>query len=171
MCDRCPLSSHCPIQEFPADSAPHQLARNPLLDHDPDPSRTAGPAAPVSTATPEEVLLTIDSLGDADPALAAHPDLPAVFVFNRAALNKLQFSARRIGFYLQTLQDLAPRRDLRVYIGDPYEYARHQQVAVTFAPVPSFAKMPAVAELHPFPWLRRPHAGSVRSFSSWRTHL
>lgn len=171
MCGRCPLSGNCPIQEFPADSAPHQLARNPLLDHDPDPSRTAGPAAPVSTATPEEVLLTIDSLGDADPALAAHPDLPAVFVFHRAALTTLQLSARRIGFYLQTLQDLARRRELHVYIGDPYEYARQHQVAVTYAPVPSFAKMPAVAELHPFPWLRRPHAGSVRSFSSWRTHL
>jgi catechol 2,3-dioxygenase-like lactoylglutathione lyase family enzyme len=41
-------------------------------------------------------------------------------------------------------------------------------VAKTFAPVPSFARYTNVAELHPYPWLRQPDTGSVRSFSAWR---
>jgi deoxyribodipyrimidine photo-lyase len=41
-------------------------------------------------------------------------------------------------------------------------------LALTYAPVPSFAKFKNVAELHPYPWLRSPHAQSIRSFSAWR---
>jgi len=110
-------------------------------------------------------------MGDNDPALAANPDLPVVFVFNEEALRKLQLSSRRIGFYLQTLQDLSQRREVQVFLGDPYQFASENPVAVTFAPVPSFKKFKDVAELHPYPWLRQPHAGSVRSFSSWRSKV
>ena len=42
------------------------------------------------------------------------------------------------------------------------------QVATTFAPVPSFKKFNSLAEIHPYPWLQRPHSGSVKSFSAWR---
>lgn len=171
LCKSCPLQRNCPIENFPDEVAPRQLQRDPLLDNDPDPKRTAGPLEPLQIRKPEKVLLTIDSLGDADAALAANPDLPAVFVFNEAALRKLQLSARRIGFYLETLQDLQTRRELEVYLGDPYEYASQVDVAVTFAPVPSFKKFQRLAEVHPYPWLRTPQAGSVRSFSSWRSEL
>jgi deoxyribodipyrimidine photo-lyase len=37
--------------------------------------------------------------------------------------------------------------------------------------VPSFAKFKNLAEVHPYPWLRLPHAASVRSFSAWRGKL
>jgi len=171
LCGTCPLKTACPIQQFPDDSTPRQLTSEPLLDHDPSIHSTAGPQEAVIRERPDYVLLTIDSLGDSDPAMTAHPDLPVVFVFNAAALSKLQLSSRRIGFYLETLQDLAERRDVRAYLGNPYQFARDNRVAVTFAPVPSFAAMPEVAELHPFPWLRAPHSGSVRSFSSWRKNL
>jgi deoxyribodipyrimidine photo-lyase len=107
-------------------------------------------------------------MGDADPALMANPDLPVVFVFNEDALAKLQLSAKRIHFYLETLQDLAERRNLTAYIGDPYEYARQNKVAVTFAPVPSFAKFENLAQVHPFPWLREPQDGNIQSFSAWQ---
>jgi deoxyribodipyrimidine photo-lyase len=117
---------------------------------------------------PEAVLLTVDSLGDADPALVANPDLPVVFVFNTEALRKLQLSSKRIYFYLETLQDLAARRDLTIFMGNPHHYAANNPVAVTFAPVPSFAKFENLAELHPFLWLKAPHAKSVRSYSAWR---
>jgi deoxyribodipyrimidine photo-lyase len=113
-------------------------------------------------------MLTIDSLGDNDAALAAHPELSAVFVFNAAALAKLQLSAKRIYFYLETLQDLAARRELKVYLGDPYEFAAENSVAITYAPVPSFKKFKNLAEIHPYPWLKQPHGRSVRSFSAWR---
>ena len=168
LCGRCALKSACPIQEFPDEHAPRKLEKDVLLDQDPDPIRTAGPTAAIKLSKPEHVLLTIDSLGDADPALAANPDLPAVFVFNSAALAKLQLSSRRIGFYIETLQDLAKRRDLSVFVGDPYKFATDNPVAITFAPVPSFKKFRTLAEVHPYPWLRLPHAGSVRSFTSWR---
>lgn len=168
LCRGCPLARNCPIQDFPDEVPPRPLSQEPLLNSDPNPVRTAGPRSPLHLRPPERVLLTIDSLGDDDPALAAHPDLPAVFVFNREALRKLQLSSRRLGFYLQTLQDLASRRELEVMLGDPYDYAEQHEVAVTFAPVPSFRKFTRLAEVHPYPWLRDPHAGSVRSFSSWR---
>lgn len=168
LCNECPLQSNCPIQDFPDEVTLRQLDRDPLLDHDPDPSKTAGPLNVIVNSTPEFVLLTIDSLGDEDPALAAHPNLPAVFVFNEAALRKLQLSSRRIGFYLETLKDLASRRELQVILGDPHAFAQESAVAVTYAPVPSFQKLQKLAEIHPFPWLKRPHAGSVRSYSSWR---
>ena len=168
LCGKCPLKNHCPIQEFPDEIVPHQLERDPLLDRDLDPEKTAGPRDAIKIETPKYVLLTIDSLGDLDPALVANPELPAIFIFNRAALGKLQLSSRRIGFYIQTLQDLATRREVQVFLGDPYQFAAQNAVALTFAPVPSFRKFEQLAEIHPYPWLRTPNAGSVRSFSSWR---
>jgi deoxyribodipyrimidine photo-lyase len=113
----------------------------------------------------------VDSLGDSDPALVAHPHLPAVFVFNESALKKLQLSSKRMYFYLETLQDLAARRQLDVYLGDPYEFAQQNSVAVTYAPVPSFNKFKNLAEIHPYPWLKSPHSRSIRSFSAWRDKL
>lgn len=171
LCAGCSLRSACPIQDFPPESSPTQLERDSLLDADMNITTTIGPTAAIARAKPEYVLLTIDSLGDNDAALVANPDLPVVFVFNREALQKLQLSARRLAFYLQTLADLSTRRQVHAFLGDPYQFAMDNAVAVTYAPVPSFKKYPDVAELHPYPWLRLPHAGSVRSFSSWRAHL
>ncbi len=171
VCLTCSFNKNCPIQEFPEENLLERVEREPLVESDPNPKRTSGPSGPINRRKPEKVLLTIDSLGDADPALQAHPDLPAVFVFNEQALRKLQLSSKRLHFYLQTLRDLASRRNLEVYLGDPHEYANEVAVAVTFAPVPSFAKFRNLAELHPYPWLVTPHAGSVRSFSAWREKL
>lgn len=168
LCFKCPLKKACPIQEFPDEIAPPKLEKEPLLDHDPDLDKTRGPLTPQINAKPQYVLLTIDSLGDADPALLAHPELPAVFIFNEAALAKLQLSSRRIGFYLETLQDLSERRKVEVFLGDPYLFAEDNPVAVTCAPVPSFKKFRNLAEIHAYPWLKVPQSGSVRSFSSWR---
>jgi deoxyribodipyrimidine photo-lyase len=170
-CMKCPLKKACPIQEFPDEISPQQLDKDPLLDRDLDPAKTSGPREVVKNEKPAFVLLTIDSMGDSDPAMLANPELPVVFVFNEVALRKLQLSSRRIGFYVQTLQDLSTRRDVQVYLGDPYQFAAENPVATTFAPVPSFKKFTKLAEIHPYPWLRAPHSGSVRSFSSWRAKL
>jgi deoxyribodipyrimidine photo-lyase len=170
-CMKCPLKKACPIQEFPDEISPQQLDKDPLLDRDLDPAKTSGPREVVKNEKPAFVLLTIDSMGDNDPAMLANPELPVVFVFNEVALRKLQLSSRRIGFYVQTLQDLSTRRDVQVYLGDPYQFAAENPVATTFAPVPSFKKFTKLAEIHPYPWLRAPHSGSVRSFSSWRAKL
>jgi deoxyribodipyrimidine photo-lyase len=58
-----------------------------------------------------------------------------------------------------------------VLLGSPYEYAQQGNVAVTYAPVPSFAKFENIAELHPFQWLKTPHAKNIQSFSAWRRSI
>ena len=171
LCNGCALAKNCPIEKFPDEHPLPDAPFEPLLLADPDPSYSAGPLTLVSHRVPEYVLLTIESLGDADPAMVANPSLPVVFVFNESALNKLQLSSKRIYFYLETLQDLAKRRDVSVYLGDPFEFARESAVALTHAPVPSFARFCDLAEIHPYPWLKRPNGQSVRSFSSWRNKL
>jgi deoxyribodipyrimidine photo-lyase len=168
LCMGCALKKSCPIEEFPAEIALEQAPTEPLLIEDPDINATTGPIVVQKNRAADLVLLTVDSLGDADPALVANPKLPVVFVFNEQALGKLQLSSKRIYFYLETLQDLATRRELTVYMGSPYEFAKESAVALTYAPVPSFAKFENLAEVHPFLWLRKPHAKSVRSFSAWR---
>jgi deoxyribodipyrimidine photo-lyase len=168
LCFKCPLKKSCPIENFPDEVSLNQLEKEPSLDTDFNLESTTGPLTPVRNRAPKSVLLTIDSLGDYDAALVANPDLPVIFIFNQAALAKLQLSARRLGFYLETLQDLAKRRNLQVYLGDPYQYAAENDTAVTFAPVPSFKKFRNLAEIHPYPWLVKPQTGSVRSYTSWR---
>lgn len=171
LCHKCPLKKACPIENFPDEITPDHLQKDPILDFDPDTTRTTGPTTPIKLRTPKYVLLTIDSMGDNDPALINNPNIPAVFVFNKPALEKLQLSSRRIGFYIETLQDLQKRRDLQVFLGDPYEFANQNDVAVTYAPVPTFKKFKSLAEVHPYPWLRLPYGGTVRSFTSWRQKI
>jgi deoxyribodipyrimidine photo-lyase len=171
LCQSCALNRDCPIENFPDEQQLRDAEYETLLVQDPNPDLTAGPRVPEIIRSPRFVLLTVDSLGDGDPALVAHPDLPVVFVFNEAALRKLQLSSKRIYFYLETLQDLAQRRTVNVYLGDPVKFAQENDVAVTYAPVPSFRKYRNLAEVHPYPWLRRPHGKSVRSFSAWRGKL
>lgn len=168
LCGGCALKSRCPIEKFPNEAALDEAPLEGLLLSDPDLEATTGPIIVKENKSPTTVLLTIESMGDADPALVANPHLPVIFIFNESALRQLQLSSKRIYFYLETLQDLAKRRQLTVYLGDPYEFAQQNSVALTYAPVPSFAKFKNLAELHPYLWLRKPHAKSVRSFSAWR---
>ncbi len=54
---------------------------------------------------------------------------------------------------------------------DPLLAQDPDPVAITYALVPSFRKFSNLSEIHPYPWLRLPHAGSVKSFSAWRGKL
>ena len=61
--------------------------------------------------------------------------------------------------------------DLELRLGDPVDELVGRSLAVTHAPVPGFADRASVirpVEVHPWPWLRQPRPGSVRSFSAWR---
>ncbi|WP_198414251.1 FAD-binding domain-containing protein [Cryobacterium cryoconiti] len=170
LCRDCPLARACPIQEFPASAAVPPVTDAPAnLTRDPQLSITRGPADVVRHRAARSVLLTVDSLGDADPALIAHPALPVVFVFDEPALERLRLSSKRLIFTVETLQDLARRREVVVHLGDPRVIVPGLDAAVTSAPVPSFARYAeGAAELHPWPWLVEPHSGSVASFSAWR---
>jgi deoxyribodipyrimidine photo-lyase len=173
LCERCQLVDRCPIEAWP-DDPPLTRAPEPApLRADPDPEATAGPATPeVDPQAPAEVVwLTAESLGDSDPALAAYPDLPAVFVFDAPLLARLRLSGKRLVFLVETLADLALRRYLEVHVGDPVEVLAGRRLATTYAPVPGWRRRAdelRVVALHPWPWLVRPHGGSVASFSAWR---
>ncbi len=172
LCAGCALRDACPIEHWP-DPPPDRPRPepHPLLRRDPDPEATAGPAAPVVTGDPDAVWLTAESLGDADPALAAHPDLPAVFVFDEPLLARLRLSGKRLVFLAETLAELASRRTVELHRGAVPEVLARRRVAVTHAPVPGFRRRAAVVApvaTHPWPWLYRPHAGPVTSYSAWR---
>jgi deoxyribodipyrimidine photo-lyase len=174
VCDRCDVRNRCPIEDWPPDPPLEHVQAALLLTSDPDPERTAGPVGAEIGAEPEAVWLTAESLGDGDPALRAHPEVPAVFVFDEPLLDRLQLSAKRLVFLAETLADLAHRRPLEIYRGDPAAELAGRNLAVTFAPVPGWhtrSRALAPVAIHPWPWLRRPHGGSVASFSAWRKML
>ncbi|GAA3705257.1 hypothetical protein GCM10022204_23400 [Microlunatus aurantiacus] len=170
LCRQCPLRQRCPIQSWPQSQPGTGVEPVAVLRHDPDPTRTAGPAEPRLTGSPEAVWLTAESLGDDDPALAAHPELPVVFVFDAPLLARLRLAGHRLVFLTEALADLGRRRAVEVHLGDPTQVLAGRRLAVTYAPVPGFAVRAGhldVAALHPWPWLRRPSGGSVASFTAW----
>ena len=167
LCHTCSLKKACPVQEWP-DATPGRKVDEPL-------ALTAGiteggPELAVVSGDPTEVWLTAESLGSADPALLAHPDLPRVFVFDQPLLSRLQLSGKRLVFLAQALAEL----ECEVRLGDPVTELAGRRLAVTYAPVPGFRRRSAaldVVALHPWPWLRRPGAGSLRSYSAWGRSL
>ncbi len=171
LCARCPLEQRCPITDWPAiQEREPQPAADPRLRRDDDLARTAGPAAVQRSGAPDAVWMTAESLSDRDPAAAAHPELPVVFVFDEPLLRRLQLSVNRLVFLTQSLGDLATRRQVQLWRGDPVAALAGRPLVTTFAPVPGWRSRAArldVVELHPWPWLERPRAGSISSYTAW----
>ena len=172
LCRTCALQEQCPIQEWPAEQV---LEPRPLVDpavrRDPDPAATAGPRHAEVTATARAVWITAESLGADDPALMAHPDLPAIFVFDEPLLRRLRLASARVVFLAEALADLASHRPLEVWLGDPAEVLRERELSATFAPVPGWRRLAAriaPVDVRPWPWLVPPHAGPLTSFTAWR---
>ena len=171
LCEACPLSGACPIAEAPPVIPPPTADAPPALRQDPDREATSGPAVPRTLGRPDAVWLTAESLGDADPAALAHPDLPIAFVFDEALLRRLQLSPQRLVFLTEALADLSTRRELQVHRGDPGIELADRRLAVTFTPVPGwrrFARELEPVAVHPWPWLVPPVSSGVQSFSAWR---
>ena len=174
LCSGCALARNCPIQDWPPEDPPEQRSyADPRVRRDPDLAWTSGTAA-ISEATgaaPEMVWLTAESLGDDDPALRAHADLPVTFVWDLPLLQRLRLSSKRLVFFAQCLADLAERRDLVVRIGTPADELAGIPLAATFAPVPGWHRISGdldLARVHSWPWLVPPHDGPVTSFTAWR---
>lgn len=166
LCRACPLSDRCPIQQWP-DAQVGGAVDGPDLGSGPVP---AGPAEQEGVGG-EAVWLTAESLGDADPALAADPDRPAVFVLDEPLLARLRLSGKRLVFLAETLGELAATRPLEVRRGDVVAELSGVPLAATWTPVPGWARRARrldVVEQHPWPWLVRPRPSAVRSFSAWR---
>lgn len=171
ICGSCGLRNDCPIQDWPPDPALEPVGADDVVRHDPMPTASAGPVEVQTHGTADAVWLTAESLGHRDPALSTHRQLPVVFVFDEPLLASLRLSSKRLVFLTETLAELAVEHDLEVSLGDPLDVLRHRELAVTFAPVPGFrrrAERLRLAEVHPWPWLRRPSSGSIASFSAWR---
>lgn len=169
LCAECRLADACPIEQWPEPVEPARL-------DDPDPRLRSGPVdeealRPQVSGEPSAVWLTAESLGDADPAMRAHPDLPAVFVFDVALLRRLRLAGPRMVFIAESVAELATRRSVEIWRGDPVSVLRGRRVAATSAPVPGWARrareIQPVAR-YPWPWLRVPAQGPVSSFSAWR---
>jgi deoxyribodipyrimidine photo-lyase len=193
LCASCELVAECPIERpRPAARAPGTASPSsaddrlgPLVDHDPDLAGTIGPRMPITIAKgsgqrpgpatgPDAVWITAESLGDTDPAMAANPDLPAVFVFDEPLLARLRLSSKRLVFLVESLGDLGTRRRVEIHLGDPVDALGGRPMAATFTPVPGWRRRAAaldLVELHPWPWLRVPHAGQLASFDAWRASL
>jgi deoxyribodipyrimidine photo-lyase len=173
LCDGCSQRHRCPIERWPKEEPIDWLdSPDPLLRRDPDLARTSGPITVQRRGTPDAVWLTAESLGDADPALLANTDLPVVFMFDEALLAKIQVSAKRLIFLTECLSDLATRRSVELFRGSPAALLDTFHVASTFTPVPGWRRLTdngqKLAEVHPWSWLRAPHAGPMGSFSAWR---
>ncbi len=170
LCDSCEHRDACPIREWPDEPELRSVESEARLRRDPDPETTAGPKQVERSSSPDVVWLTAESLGDDDPALAAHPGLPVVFVFDEALLRALQLSTKRLVFLGDRLAELGAERAIEIHLGDPRKVLAGRPLATTFAPVPGWrhrANELVLAELHPWPWLQRPGSGSVASFSAW----
>ena len=172
MCTRCPLADACPIEDWPPERLPEpRTFIDPRMRRDDDLEYTVGPGSVVTLDTPEIVWLTAESLGDDDPALAANPDLPVLFVFDEPLLWRLRLAYPRLVFLAETLADLAQRRTVIIHRGDvPTSLQSVGRFAVTHTPVPGWRRITAIAQpsqIHPWPWLRPPHSGSVTSFTAW----
>lgn len=166
LCRQCPLRDACPIEAWP------ETPQLPRVEG-PDLGKGAfdGGPAQVQGGGAEQVWLTAESLGDADPALDADPDRPAVFVFDEPLLRQLRLSVKRLVFLAESLGDLATRRGLEVRRGTVPDELSGRSLAVTHAPVPGFRRRAASVqpvEVHPWRWLVLPRPSSVASFTAWR---
>ena len=174
LCATCPLERACPIEDWPEPSDGSSIARPRSLKRDPECEDHGGPELRERSGDAEAVWLTAESLGDADPALDAHPGRPAVFVFDAPLLQRLELSAKRLVFLVETLAELATRRPVEIHVGMPAEVLTGRRLAATFTPVPGWRRLAArldLVDVHPWPWLERPHEGPANSFSAWRRGL
>jgi deoxyribodipyrimidine photo-lyase len=170
LCGSCDHRDACPIGEWPDEPDLSPVERDPRLRRDPDPAMTAGPAQLERSSSPEVVWLTAESLGEDDPALSTHAELPAVFVFDEPLLRTLQLSSKRLVFLTDRLAELGAERTIEIHLGEPGQVLAGIPLSTTFAPVPGWrrrARSLHLAEVHPWPWLQRPGSGSVASFSAW----
>ncbi len=177
LCAQCPRQRNCPIEKWPRESAAIWLDDpDSRIRRDPDPLDTAGPAQVQYRSQPDAVWITAESLGDRDPALRAHPQLPVVFVFDEGLLRRLTLSGKRLVFLAEALADLSSRRPIEVHLGAPAAVLAGRHLSTTFAPVPGWRRLAGdlgaeLVEVHPWPWLRPPGSGGVGSFSAWRNAL
>lgn len=158
-CDACALRDDCPIRSYAGSVAGPRVDRD--LPHDIRDRLGVSAPAPDGPDGVEAVWLTAESLGDSDPALVAHPELPVHFVFDAPLLRRWGLDGKRLVFLGECLADLAGRREVHLWRGAPADWlVTRRRVAATRAPVPGFRRLFAahreVVSPLAWPWLRPP---------------
>ncbi len=170
-CSQCSLALSCPIENFP--SSPPTILRKAVTYA--KVREDLGPAdLQVSKeVSPSAIWLTGELLSLRQGALVDYPNLPAVFIFDRTLLQKLQLSSKRLGFLLETLAEISAARELELYLGDPIEGLAGRPLVTTWTPVPGwkrYAEKLCPVVIYPWPWLVRSRgAVSLNSYSAWRS--
>ena len=120
-----------------------------------------------------------EALGPTNPALVAHPGVPAVFVFDRELIAEGGLSLKRLGFLYECLLELPVTLRLGDVAAEVLAFARRHGadgVVTTAAVDPRFtvlreriaATLP-VAVLEPEPFVVLPQPVDLRRFSRyWR---
>jgi len=171
LCEECSLQYNCPIKMWPDENRFEDV--NQKFDF--DIISKFGPQHIVDTGKkPEIVWITGESLGDDDPAMKSYPDLPVLFIFDSILLKHLQISTKRINFLLDTLKELAVKKNLVVHVGDPQKILQNYNYASTHACVPKYKdiiskNMPVVE----FPTRRlvEPIDFYPKSYTSWKKNI
>ncbi len=171
LCGRCPLRDACPVQAWPEERTGPRVADEPAGLRAGAPPALAGPAEVETTGAARAVWLTFESLGDDDPALAAHPDLPAVVVFDAPLLARLRLSGKRLVFLAETVAALAARRDVVVHRGagaggaGRHAGRGHPRARARVRPPVRGRRRRGAA---PVALAGPAHGGPAQSFSAWR---
>lgn len=91
---------------------------------------------------PPIIWIHADCLRPSNPALSAHPDAPAIFVWDEAALRQSHISMKRIMFIYEALLELP----VTIYRGDVItqitDFAKHHHtdtIITTASPAPRFS--------------------------------
>ena len=168
LCNECELMNNCPIENWPQVLS----INNKELNIDLNLEKNFGPQSiQTSKDQPDFVWINGESLGDDDPALAALPDLPVIFVFDATLLKSLKLSTKRIIFLIEILKEISQKRTIKVYLDDPVNILSDKKFASTFAPVPKYKRITKIVKpTMEFPAKRLVEPINVypRSFSSWR---
>ena len=170
MCESCAHRNNCPIEKWPVEQTLVAAPQDTRIRSLQNPATVSGPLEPRISGEPEAVWITAESLGDDDPALRAHPELPVIFVFDEPLLCGLSLSGKRLVFLTERLVELAQTRALMIHRGDPVDILTGRKLATTYAPVPGWRARANVIEptaVYPWPWLRVPGTESIASFSAW----
>ena len=159
-CQRCPLNEQgCPFAGSYDTLAKRlfgdqQTTENRALDASPLSVQLTGmeerpeqDTEPPHT-TQEQVLIWIHDECLHSPALTAHPDAQAIFVFDEEALEKAEWSLKRIAFLYESLLEIP---HIQIYSGSPVEILTtlQRQISEQTGQIVTIATMSAVS-----PYLR-----------------
>ena len=125
------------------------------------------------------VWIHADSLSPLDPALAAHPGTPAIFVFDDVVLEGYEISLKRVQFIYECLLDLPVVIRRGGVAGEVVAFAREHRadrVVSTWTPAPRFSSLRGLIQqtlpveiVHPTPFAVLDKEPDLRRFSSfWR---